>query len=826
MSGPQSTQDPQKPALRIQSQQSSHQAAIAPSSPGATAVALLWIVGFLVFFFRAELSNNRSIDRIEVLMVSPELIAGPFSETPRGEAGSGASVAWSHLADRVDFVGYAFLILGAAAGWGRLILASIRGVRPCGLVESEVLGIGLGLIGLSLSTLALGLAGIVDQRVGWAVIALGMLLNVVVRAFLPRQSKTGGNFWGHPLHRDASGLRRCWLFAATVTPFLFIMLLGALLPSSDFDVNEYHFQGPKEYLQAGRIGFLPHNVYTSFPFATEMLTLFSMTVRGDWYRGAVVGKCVLACFIPLTAAALFALGRRLFNPLAGGLAAIVWLSAPWAYRISAIAYAEGGLCFYVTAALLGYVLWYQGRREMGDTPAEPTSLDSNTQSVATGKLDERLDWSGPLLTGLFAGGAMSCKYPGLVSSVAPLFVATMWTLGSRREEPGPGGNPGPTGVWRRWRGAVIFLAGVTLAVGPWLLKNLVETGNPVYPLGWTIFGGADWSADLNARWRKAHSSSDFSAGSVVALLLEIAAKNDWQSPFLFSLAPLTLFFRESRPAALRLWLYVGWLFVSCWALTHRLDRFWVPMLPIVALLAGAGGSVFWTRLAIRQDSNEGGRVGGGTLLRVGLVGLAALLLFYNLTFSVSPLGGNNSFLSSFSDASRFVARLTAPELVHLNETLPEGSKVLSVGDAEMFESRFPVAYNTVFDQSLFEDWLGDPDWTGESTNRPFRDWKSIQNQLAAEGITHIYVNWLEILRYRSPGNYGYTQFVSPSRFEQLRELGVLGPPWSIPGAGLPLDELDAGKLEVVRSWGNEPVTRLAGKEVLKTFEVFPVLRTR
>ncbi|MCY2967503.1 MAG: hypothetical protein NT069_28375, partial [Planctomycetota bacterium] len=186
----------------------------------------------------------------------------------------------------------------------------------------------------------------------------------------------------------------------------------------------------------------------------------------------------------------------------------------------------------------------------------------------------------------------------------------------------------------------------------------------------------------------------------------------------------------------------------------------------------------------------------------------------------------NSFLSSFSDASRFVARLTAPELVHLNETLPEGSKVLSVGDAEMFEARCPVADNTVFDQSLFADWLGDPDWKGDSADRPFRDRRSIQDKLAAEGITHIYVNWLEILRYRSPGNYGYTRFVSPSRFEQLRELGILGPPWKIPAAGLPLAELDAGRLDVVRSWGNEPVTRLAGQEVLTTFEVFPVRPTR
>ena len=58
------------------------------------------------------------------------------------------------------------------------------------------------------------------------------------------------------------------------------MLLGSMLPAIDFDVLEYHLQGPKEYYQAGRIAFLPHNVYTNMPFDVEMLHLLGMEVHG------------------------------------------------------------------------------------------------------------------------------------------------------------------------------------------------------------------------------------------------------------------------------------------------------------------------------------------------------------------------------------------------------------------------------------------------------------------------------------------------------------------------------------------------------------------
>src|SRR4029077_15363394 len=130
--------------------------------------------------------------------------------------------------------------------------------------------------------------------------------------------------------------------------------------------------------------------------------------------------------------------------------------------------------------------------------------------------------------------------------------------------------------------------------------------------------------------------------------------------------------------------------------------------------------------------------------------------------------GYNDFLRDLDEASKIAAHITAPELVYLNDQLPPGAKVLSVGDAEMFEARFPVVYNTVFDRSIFEDWFAErPGEAGTGiagAGGALRHPAAIRKRLADEGITHVYVNWLEILRYRAPGSYGYTDFVTPERF--------------------------------------------------------------
>ncbi|MBI3861473.1 MAG: glycosyltransferase family 39 protein [Planctomycetia bacterium] len=648
---------------------------------------------------------------------------------------------------------------------------------PGGSTERTVFAFGAGLAALSLLTLGAGLAGALSRSLLSGVIIAAAVIESVLRFGIFGCSNQATTPPLPPLTKGGRTVRRQWLVLIPCVPFVLAMLLGSMLPSVDFDVNEYHFEGPKEFYQAGRITFLEHNVYTSFPFGTEMLTLLAMVLRGDWYRGALAGKCVLMSFAPLTALGLFAAGRRWFGTTAGLCAAFLYLATPWTHRISTIAYAEGGLSFFLLATLLAVMIALDGRRDGTGAPG------SQVRHY--------------LLAGVMAGSAMSCKYPALVSVVIPAGAALCW-LAWRTSNP----------PRSRWAAPLEFVCGVFLIMGPWLTKNAAETGNPVYPLAYSVFGGRDWDPAVDVRWSKAHRPDDYSAASLIGMALDVSIRNDWVNPLLFALAPLGLFAMRMHRRVAGIWLYIGWLFFSCWLFTHRIDRFWVPMLPVVALAAGAGAAWWWSITTFPA------RI-------VGVAVLAAISLFNLATVTRTQLGGYNDFLRNLDEAEEFVARKVSPELAYLHEKLPSGSKVLSVGDAAVFEARFPIVYNTVFDRSIVEDWMAARPGDAAAT-AGLRDAAGIREKLRAEGITHIYVSWREILRYRSPGNYGYTEFVTPERFAELERLGILGPAWSIPEAIVDLGDVDAGRLASLETWAQALVTRRSGRASYVTFQVFPV----
>src|SRR5262249_45142595 len=152
-----------------------------------------------------------------------------------------------------------------------------------------------------------------------------------------------------------------------------------------------------------------------------------------------------------------------------------------------------------------------------------------------------------------------------------------------------------------------------------------------------------------------------------------------------------------------------------------------PVLPVAALLAGIGAAWWWNA--------AGSRFG-----RAAVIAPLAAMGLFNLGFMTTYLCGFNGYLLEMGEASRIAAMETVPEIVLLNERLPAGAKVLSVGDAQVFEARFPLAYNTVFDRPIFEEWFAAR--PGE-TDGPagLRDAGAIREKLAAEGITHIYVCW-------------------------------------------------------------------------------------
>ena len=52
-------------------------------------------------------------------------------------------------------------------------------------------------------------------------------------------------------------------------------------------------------------------------------------------------------------------------------------------------------------------------------------------------------------------------------------------------------------------------AGLSIVLfSPWLIRNTIYTGNPVFPLATNLFGRGYWSAESQARFRAGHGPAD------------------------------------------------------------------------------------------------------------------------------------------------------------------------------------------------------------------------------------------------------------------------------------------------------------------------------
>jgi hypothetical protein len=623
-------------------------------------------------------------------------------------------------------------------------LAAIGVDQPLTGWERFVFALGIGLSELSLLTLTLGLLGALRQPWWLAAVAAPAAAALVWRERCRRRFPAADHAapppGREPPDAAAGGLARHGLWWGL--PFLLLILLGGMLPPVDFDVREYHLQVPKEWFAAGRIGFLEHNVYGNMPLGAEMHALLAMLLMpGEraWWWGALAGKTVIAAFAPLGALTLFAAGRRFVGRTAGTVAAVVYLSTPWTVHVAVHGLIDGVLAFYLLLATYAMLLW-DGAVQEG--------------SASSGKARRWL-----AVAGFAAGSAAACKYTGLLFAVAPLLA---WAAWGRRLAPAQaavagGQTPGPAAAASRWakprrrlaaaggwidvRAAIMFLLAVACGCGLWLGKNWVLAGNPLYPL---VFGGRTRTVEKDAQWNRAHRvpvddrGRRYSFAQAAAAVQTVGWGSPWHSPVLVPLAALALVARGPRRPRWIVAALAGYVLVAWWLLTHRLDRFLVPLLPLIGLLCGIGAE--WSM-------SRPWRISLGVLLGFGVVANGLLL-------EGTP-GHDHRYLVSLEQLRRDEpVTPQGPSRVsvfhrYLNDSVPAGRRVLVVGEAAVFDIEVPVLYNTCFDDCLFERLLRG------------RDAAARRATLHAERISHVYINWSEINRYRSPGNYGFTDYVTP-----------------------------------------------------------------
>ncbi|HVX13444.1 MAG TPA: hypothetical protein VHC22_19830 [Pirellulales bacterium] len=680
---------------------------------------LVFAVGYLVLYLGTKLADlGGSVTRFELLtartLLPEQAAARWFGDSP----------LWT-LSDRLPVLVVAAGIVGLAWLSGRLLLAALRVDPPVAdekadgsdsgeafvltRLEHFLFSTGVGLNTVSLYVLAVGLAG---RLTG----GMFFVPAVVIVALACWQAGRRRNRIGRTSLSPADdGITAEWLWLAA--PFVAAILLGGVLPPVDFDVREYHLQAPKEFFQRGKIEFLRHNVYGNMPLGSEMFSLLAMVACGNWWLGALAGKTVIATFGPLTALALFAAGRRFASSGAGTVAAVLYLSIPWIAHVSTTGLIEGALGFYLFLSLYAVLLWRECILAAADTGRWWNQRDA-CLAVA----------------GLCSGGAVSCKYPAMLFVVLPLMALICASSGKRC-----------------WRPVVIYSIALIAACGLWFAKNWVLTGNPVYPLLYEWLGGATRTADKNDRWGRAHLPHEFGPSALANSLSAVALKSSWLSPILLPLAVVGLAVRRYRRLAIALGGYFVFVIAAWWLFTHRIDRFWVPALPVVALLAGLGAvwsvSLVWRRI----------------VLAYVVVGLAI-----SFVYITSPEFGYSDYFVSLPTTRRDTDRVN-PWYLTLNDHVPPGSTVLSVGDAQVFDIDPPVLYNTAFDDNLVAAIFAD------------RTPEQMTAELRRRNVSHVFVNWSEIHRYRSPGNYGgIPDFITPEWFAGLVDDGLLERPWQHP----------------------------------------------
>jgi hypothetical protein len=710
--------------------------ALASPTSGRIAVALIAAaqLAWIGWVFAQPLpdvgASGRVLSRSTLLWRAlPAVVPGvTWRESILGQAASHLASP-ANLVDRLPIIGAALLIAAASVAIGHALLRRLDlGLAPSGRVEHLAMAYGLGAAVLGGLTLIVGRAiGLSPWPVRLALMATA--LGVAIGEWRTRPQ---------PAHQlVAPPPSRGWLVALALVsgPFVVLMLLGALQPTIEFDSLEYHLQAPKEYFLAGQIPFLPHNVYAAMPSAVEMLTLLGMEVLGDWWTGALVGQMLIALFAVAAAVLVGATAVRIGDGAsrAGAVAGLVYLTTPWIFRLGTTPLVEGPLAFYHAATALVVV-----RRAAFNAP-EAGGIRA---------------W---LLTGLLAGAALACKYPALLTAVVPgLVAAGVAVAGSR--------SP---------RAVLAYALGVAILSGPWLVRNLADTGNPVYPLGYRVFGGRSWSPEREAQWSRAHGPRPVTSQAAATAALQVAGRSDWQSPLYAALVPLSLAASgRARRRVLAIGAHVAWLFAVWFFLTHRLDRFWVPALPSLAVLAGVGGEI------LARRGQRAGPIALGLVLAAGIAPCAVLV--------TTDLCGPSRWTERLDILRREVPEELNAPLARLDAVLPQGARVLLIGQASVFHLRSDVLYNTVFNPDRFEQIARG------------RTPAEVREALQAAGITHVYVDWSEIARYRRPGNYGFTDFETPERFEALVRDGVLKP-------GVPLGPSHELYAVAMAGSGSEPV---------------------
>jgi hypothetical protein len=517
----------------------------------------------------------------------------------------------------------AFVLVTLAGGIGSWCYPG----KLCHPLERLALQAALGLGLISLGVLLVGTAGGFNLLLGClALLSLLVLFRKPALGWL-REWAALVSLW-----RSSGRLGR-WIAVFSLM-ILGITLTVALAPPLQFDTQVYHLALPRLYLLQGRFSYVPQIMFWGMPQTGEMLYTWAMLLGGNQAAVVMGWLAGLLALVGLLGICV----RRLC------------VDSSWVSIAAMLAGVSWSMTLY-----WGYIDWL-------------AALFGVAFLIVLSQWLEQGQRSDLLFAGALAGMAMGVKY----TAVILLFGG--WAVILWHE-------------WGRQRLGQMFLALMSLSILaglfflPWLLKNLIATGNPFYPLV-------------------------FSAGAMTSLRLAVyqsgKAWGGWQDLFIFpfrvtyfgiadtpgygasigplflGLAPLAWLNWKNASAEyhrmVKLAVLVAAPGLLVWMVAERRfeyamqARLYFIVFPALALLCAAGFEAF------SKVELPGVRLGRVASAVVGLVMVFATLELAEVALKTSPFG----YLTGAQTQDGYIADARGwygPAMQAVRD-LPDGSRVL------------------------------------------------------------------------------------------------------------------------------------------------------
>src|SRR5947199_4114686 len=247
---------------------------------------------------------------------------------------------------------------------------------------------------------------------------------------------------------DARALRRVWTLVLVCALVLIAEVPAMLAPPVGGDQTKYQLVYPRLYALAGGLVPTPWSFWGQMQFLPNFVFALGFAASGGALARLLNGAMGVAA-----ALALATLVGRHLAPRAGAIAGALFFTLPITWSLMTHAGVDLAVVLYAALATAAFLAWAAAGRA-GDLRRAA------------------------LMAGLAGGGQL----PGLL--VPALLGAGLLAVLPRRAEP----------ARRPVRPALAFALLALVAASPWYVRNAVETGNPIYPLGYSVFGGRHWSS--------------------------------------------------------------------------------------------------------------------------------------------------------------------------------------------------------------------------------------------------------------------------------------------------------------------------------------------